>query len=81
MRILRINGGNENEDEKTIAALSAMVMIFTMLPTAAFAADTCASIGVSSVQDSGQAVCESHTEHDDECGCIAAVEGTDCKYT
>lgn len=65
---------------RIFSMLLVVCMVFTLFPTAAFAAETGTPIGISSVTDSGaSAVCE-HTEHDDTCGYAKAVDGAPCSH-
>lgn len=55
--------------KRLLASLLSLVMVLTMLPTAALAAST---------EDEG--LCPHHTEHTAECGYAAPTEGTPCAH-
>lgn len=67
--------------KRMFSMLLVVCMVFTLFPSAAFAAKGDVALGISSVTDSGTpAVCENHKEHDETCGYAKAVDGAPCSH-
>ena len=64
--------------KRLLSMALALCMIFTMLPTAVFAAEADTPSGVSSAD--GAPVGENHREHDEDCGYVEAVAGHPCAH-
>ncbi len=65
--------------KRILSFMLVLCMVFTMVPSTAFATGTTLPVGTSSVTDGGEpAVCEH--KHDATCGYAEAVEGTPCSH-
>ncbi len=65
--------------KRILSLMLVLCMVFTMVPSRAFATEGTEPIGASSVTDSGEsAVCQH--EHNEHCGYLEAVGGADCTH-
>lgn len=66
--------------KRLFSMLLVVCMVFTLFPTVAFAVEGDIPVDTSNVQDSGTPATCPHTERDNSCGYIKAVEGVDCDH-